>query len=131
MTYHTLLHELAPDLNPAGVDAPALRHPEPSAARDLRRGGAACRKYRTPVVGHPAPQCGQHGHGVRLREMGGLRLAACDYAIALPGKVVDLAADDDRGDLLSRIVALLATHDQCQAIKTFLRLHPWARDLKY
>ena len=51
------------------------------------------------------------------------RLAACDEAIALLGEVVDLERDDDgdvilgndadgHNDLLSRVTAFLAHHDQ-------------------
>ena len=51
------------------------------------------------------------------------RLAACDEAIALLSEIADLDRDDDcdviigtdadgRNDLLSRIAAFLATHDQ-------------------
>ena len=51
------------------------------------------------------------------------RLAACDVAIALLREIADLETDDDgdailgadangHSDLLSRIAAFLATHDQ-------------------
>ncbi len=51
------------------------------------------------------------------------RLAACDEAVALLREIADLERDDDgdmifgadengRNDLLSRISAFLATHDQ-------------------
>ena len=51
------------------------------------------------------------------------RLAACDYAIAFLREIADLDRDDDgdviigtdaegHNDLMSRIAAFLATHDQ-------------------
>lgn len=149
MSYQKLLRELAPDLNPAGVEASIRLHygvlnhlprdifvAEALLAADLESGSPGILQKIADSLGMAedfakweaasTPLDPAQRHQIEQDEITAAweaeHGADCDGAIALLREIADLECDDDgdviigadekgHNDLMSRIAAFLATHD--------------------
>ena len=120
MSCQTLLHELAPNLNPVDLESQS-----PGILRKIAdtMGMADDFANGRPVMSRDPAQRHQIDQDAITAVREANCLAACDDAIALLREFSDLERDDDgeailgsdengHNDLLSRIAAFLAEHDQ-------------------